>query len=294
MAEALTTQERVTFQKRFWTVIWNFARDKPLGAVAGSVFVGMIILAIIGPWITPDDPLSVNLSLRLAPPSLAHLFGNDEYGRDILSRVIAGTRIAMVVSVTATFFGCTIGTVIGIISGYAGGKTDMAIQRVMDMIMAFPTLVLALTIMAVLGSSIQNVIIAISIPKVPRSNRVVRSIAMSLKEFSFIEAARAVGARPARIVFRHVLPNCIAAYLIVTSTSIGIAILTEASLSFLGLGIPPPHPSWGRDLNTAMDFLFFYPWLAIFPGIAISLAVFGANLLGDALRDKLDPRLKRL
>ncbi len=282
------------FHKRAWATIRDFCLDKPLGAVAGALFFFMCLLAIVAPWVSPQDPMSTNVLIRLLPPSLAHLFGTDDLGRDILSRVIAGARLTISIGVTASFVGSIVGTLVGIISGYLGGKTDMAVQRIMDMMMAFPSLVLAIAIMAVLGGSVQNVILAIAIPMIPRSNRISRSIAVSIREFVFIEAAKAVGVPPARIIFRHVLPNCVAAYLIVISTSLGVAILIEASLSFLGLGVPPPHPSWGRSLNEAIPFYNESIWPAIFPGIAISLAVFGANLFGDALRDKLDPRLKRL
>lgn len=283
-----------TALSRYWATIIDFAREKPLGAMAGGVFVFMILIAIIGPWIAPQDPLTTNMPARLLPPSLQHLMGTDALGRDLFSRLIAGTQTALLVGVTASFIGASVGALLGIISGYVGGKVDMFIQRIMDMIMAFPYLILAMTIMLVLGSSIPNVIFAIAFPMIPFANRVSRSIAVSVKEFLFIEAARAVGASPSRIIFRHVLPNTIASYLIVLTSLLGGAILAEASLGFLGLGIPPPHPSWGRELNEALPYFYGSPWLAIFPGIAISLAVFGANLFGDALRDKLDPRLKQV
>ena len=220
--------------------------------------------------------------------------GTDNYGRDVLSRVIAGAQLAMIVGVTSSFLGSTAGLLIGVLSGYVGGKTDMAIQRIMDMIMAFPMLVMAIAMMAVLGSSVFNVILAIAVPTIPRSNRVARSVAVSVKEFQYVEAARAVGASRSRIILRHVLPNCIAAYLIMVTGALGMSVLVEASLSFLGLGVPPPTPSWGRDLNQGMRFLYDQPWMVLFPGLAISLVVFGANLFGDAIRDVLDPRLKRM
>ena len=279
---------------RMWTVIWDFAREKPLGAATGAIFLVMIILAIIGPWITPNDPIATNVMERLTPPGATYWFGTDHIGRDIFSRLLAGTRTAMMIAVTASFVGSTVGGLLGIISGYLGGRVDMVMQRIMDMIMAFPILILAIAIMAVLGGSIPNVIFAIAFPMIPRANRVARSIALSVREFVYIEAARAVGASQSRIIFRHVLPNAVATYLIVLTSALGMSILAEASLSFLGLGIPAPLPAWGRELYEAMRYYYTAPWVAIFPGLAISIAVFSANLFGDALRDKLDPRLKRI
>jgi peptide/nickel transport system permease protein len=282
------------WSKKAWRTIRSFARAKPLGMAAAIVFIIMIIVAIVGPWITPYDPLETNVRARLLAPSWEHLAGTDNLGRDVFSRLIDGTRIAILIGVTASFIGSTIGVLVGVISGYLGGKFDLYFQRVMDMIMAFPYLILAIAIMAVLGGSIQNVIFAIAFPMIPTGNRIARSIAISVREAAFIEAARSLGAKQVRIIFRHVLPNAIAAYLIVLTAALGASILSEASLSFLGLGVPPPHPSWGRALNEAMSYFYNAPWLAIFPGVAISLAVFSANLFGDALRDIWDPRLKRV
>lgn len=276
------------------TVIWDFAREKPLGAMTGFIFLVVILLAIIGPWVTPSDPITTNIMDKLTPPGSTYWFGTDHIGRDIFSRVIAGARTAIMISVISSFVGSTIGGLLGVISGYLGGRVDMVIQRIMDMIMAFPILILAIAIMAVLGSSITNVIIDISFPMIPRANRIARSIAVSVREFVFVEAAQAVGASQSRIIFRHILPNAVAAYIIVLTGALGMAILSEASLSFLGLGVPAPHPAWGRDLYESMRYYYMAWWTAIFPGLAISLAVFSANLFGDALRDKLDPRLKRL
>ncbi|MFC2031833.1 ABC transporter permease [Chloroflexota bacterium] len=290
----VTTQEKIEVKEGVWRVIRHFAQDKPLGAVGAIVFAIMILIAILAPLISPNDPLTTDIPRRLTGPSLLHLMGTDEVGRDVLSRLIHGARVSIMVGIIASVVGSMGGAILGIISGYAGGRVDLYMQRVMDVLMAFPILVLAIAIMAVMGTSVTNVIIAMSIPFIPRANRVVRSVAISVKEFQFVEAARAVGASPVRIVFRHVLPNCMASYLIVATSLLGSAILIEASLSFLGLGIPPPFPSWGRSLSEAMPFYLQAPWLAIFPGIAISLAVFGANLFGDALRDVWDPRLKRL
>ncbi|MEK7848211.1 MAG: ABC transporter permease [Chloroflexota bacterium] len=272
----------------------SFVREKPLGAAGGIILVFMVLVALVGPLVAPADPLTTNVMGRLAPPSSQHLLGTDELGRDLLSRLIYGARVSMLVGVLATVLGSGIGALLGIVSGYLGGRVDMVVQRFMDVLMAFPPLVLALALMAVMGPSVPNVIVAISVAFLPRANRVVRAAALAVKELQYIEAARAVGATRARIIFVHVVPNCLASYLIIASVLLGASILVEASLSFLGLGVPPPHPSWGRSLSESMQYFRQGAWLAIFPGIAISLAVFGANLFGDALRDMWDPRLKRL
>lgn len=292
-AEVISNEDKTT-QEGLRTVLLNFIKDKPLGAAGGIVFIFMILVAIFAPLISPYDPLTTDIIGRLSSPSAQHLLGTDEFGRDLLSRLIYGTRVSILVGVVSSVVGSVIGAILGILSGYVGGRVDMILQRVMDVLLAFPTLILAIAIMAVMGTSIPNVIIAISIPFIARANRVVRSVAVAVKEFQYIEAAKAVGAKPIRVIFRHILPNCLASYLIVATSLLGTAILIEASLSFLGLGIPPPHPSWGRSLSEAMSFYLQAPWTAIFPGIAISLAVFGANLFGDALRDVWDPRLKRI
>jgi len=294
-AETEAPSEKISAAKEGpLATVLRFAREKPLGAAGGAIFVFMVLVAILAPWISPYDPLSTEIALRLASPSWDHLLGTDALGRDVLSRLIYGAQISALVGIAATLCGTTIGTLIGIISGYLGGRWDLYIQRIMDMLMSFPSLILAIAIMAGLGSSIVNVIIAIAVPGFPRTNRVIRSVAVSVKQLQYVEAAKAVGARQSRIIFHHVLPNCLASYLIVATSTLGGAILIEASLSFLGLGIPPPHPSWGRSLFESLDSYISAPWLAIFPGLAISLVVFGANMLGDALRDVWDPRLKRL
>lgn len=273
--------------------VWQFAQRKPLGAFSAFLLFAMIMIAIFGTWLTPYDPLTQNLRERLQPPSLNHLAGTDQFGRDIFSRLIIGTRTAMIIGISATFIGKTLGTLVGVFSAYAGKKTDMAIQRVMDTWQALPDLVLVIAFVAVLGASIPNLIIAIAIPGLSSPNRIARSVTLSIKQFQFTEAARAIGASPMRIIFHHILPNCLAVYLIMLSSGLGGAIMAESSLGFLGLGVPPPHPAWGASLNEAMR-IHGAPWTAIFPGLAISAAIFAANLLGDALRDIWDPRLKRL
>ena len=274
--------------------IGRFIREKPAGAAGAIVFLVMILLSIIGPYILPYDPTLTNLSERMQAPSWMHIMGTDWLGRDLFSRIILGARTSMLVGVSATLFGTTVGALLGLISGYLGGRVDLFMQRISDMLMAFPALILAMAIMAVLGASVTNVIIAIAVPTIPRANRVVRSIAQSVREYQFIEAAQAVGARPTRVIFHHVLPNCSAAYMIVATAMLGSAIMIEASLSFLGIGMPPPDPSWGRSLSAGMEFFRTGPWLIIFPSLAIAAVVFAANMLGDALRDIWDPRLKQL
>jgi peptide/nickel transport system permease protein len=290
----LVSTEEVAPREGFFRGLWGFIRLKPVGSVGAFFFFAMVLIAILAPWIAPYDPTDVDILARLQGPSFTHWLGTDDLGRDVISRLIWGARITAVVSIASTVAGTTVGALIGIISGYVGGKTDMIIQRLMDIIMAFPALVLCLAIMAALGPSVINVVIAISIPSIPRANRVSRSIAVSVKQFQFVEAVKAVGANPVRVILMHVLPNCLASYLIVATSMLGAAILTEASLSFLGFGIPPPEPSWGRALNEAQNYLYKDPWLAVWPGMAITLVVFGVNIFGDALRDVWDPRLKRL
>lgn len=290
--ESIKALELKGWRRFFWN-IWRFAQYKPLGAFSAFIMFTMILVAILGPLLTPYDPLLHNLRDRLSPPSLEHLAGTDQFGRDILSRLIIGARLAMFIGISAALIRVTSGSIIGIVSAYGGKKTDMVIQRFMDTFQAFPDLVLIIAFVAVLGPSIPNLIIAIAVPGIPGPNRVTRSIALSVKEHQYVEAARAVGASPARIIFHHIVPQCIAAYLVLLSGSLGGAIMAESSLGFLGLGVPPPHPAWGASLNEAMR-IHGAPWVAIFPGLAISAAIFAANLLGDALRDIWDPRLKRL
>jgi peptide/nickel transport system permease protein len=237
--------------------------------------------------------VTTNSAISLAPPSAAHMFGADFMGRDVYARIIYGARISLAVGIGSTALGCAIGVMLGLASGYLGGWFDLVVQRLVDVMQALPLLVLALVMAASLGPSLGNTIIAISIPLIPYSARVIRSNTLALREMPFVEAARAVGMSEFRIAVRHVLPNTLAPLIVLATAQLGAAILTESSLSFLGLGIPEPHPSWGRMLSeSAAEYVRTAPWLVVFPGIAISLAVFGTNLLGDALRDLLDPRLR--
>jgi peptide/nickel transport system permease protein len=266
-------------------------RRYPLGAVGAFIVILFVLTALLAPWLTVYDPTSTNPRASLARPTADHILGADFMGRDMWSRIAYGARISLAVGVGATFLGCLIGVAIGLTSGYFGGWYDLLIQRLIDIMQALPLLVMALVMAASLGPSLQNTILAIAIPSVPNVARVIRSNTLSLREMPYVEAARAVGMSELTIAIRHVLPNTLAPLIVLATAQLGAAILTEAALSFLGLGIPEPHPSWGRMLSeSAAEYVRTAPWLVIFPGIAISLAVFGTNLLGDALRDYLDPR----
>jgi peptide/nickel transport system permease protein len=271
----------------------RFARRNPMGAFGIGIIVVFIIIAVLAPVLATHDPYLMDSKSILAAPSALHWMGTDGFGRDVMSRIIWGSRISLYVGLIAVGLGTTSGAVIGMVSAYFGGKLDYAVQRVMDMLMAFPMLVLALAMVAALGSSIQNVILALAVVIMPNSARVIRSSVLSIKEKPFIEAAKNLGFSHARILFVHILPNCLAPYIILATAGLGGAILSEASLSFLGLGTVPPEPSWGAMLSgKTQRYMVEAPWLAIFPGLAITLVVFGFNFLGDALRDILDPRMR--
>ena len=267
------------------------ARRYPLGAVGALIVLLFIFTAAFANFIAPMDPTTTNAKFSLAKPGAQYWLGADFMGRDMFSRIVYGARISLAVGAGATLLGGVLGVTIGLMSGYLGGWFDLATQRVMDIMQSLPLLVMALVMAASLGPSLENTIFAIAIPLVPSVARVVRSSTLSLREQPFVEAARAVGMGEVRIAVRHVLPNTLAPLIVLATAQLGSAILTEASLSFLGLGIPEPYPSWGRMLSeSAAEYVRTAPWLVIFPGVAISLTVFGTNLLGDALRDILDPR----
>jgi len=276
----------------------EFARQQPLGTVSLVIIIIMMFAGIFSEWVSPYDPFHIDFASLLAPPSWEHWCGTDAFGRDILSRVIHGSRTALVIGFTSSFVGSTIGAVIGVASAYFGGKLDDWIQRFMDILLAFPIIVLALVVVAALRGAIVygidiNLITAIAIPIVPRVARVVRAAALSIRVMPYVDAARAAGYSHSRIIFRHMTPNVVAPYLIMFTAFIAQAILAEASLSFLGLGVTEPTPAWGLMLSgNAADFYREAPWMILFPGIAISLAVFAFNLFGDSLRDYLDPRFK--
>jgi peptide/nickel transport system permease protein len=274
-----------------WSAIRFLARRYPLGAFGAVIMALCVFAALFAPYITVYDPLSTNAAASLARPSAQHWLGCDFMGRDVYSRIVYGARISLAVGLGSLGLGLTCGVLIGLISGYLGGWIDLAAQRLIDILQSLPLLVMALLMTASLGPSLRNTIIAISIALIPSSARVVRSTTLSLREQPFVESAKAIGMGQVRIAFRHVLPNTLAPLIVLGTAQLGATILIEATLSFLGLGVPEPHPSWGRMLSeSAAEYVRTAPWLVIFPGLAISLIVFGTNLLGDALRDALDPR----
>ncbi len=275
----------------WWSRILFFTRRYPLGAVGALIVLVFVFTAVFANVIAPMDPTATDAKASLARPGSAFWLGADFMGRDMFSRIVFGARISLAVGLGATLIGGLLGIAIGLTSGYLGGTVDLVTQRLMDIMQSLPLLVMALVMAASLGPSLENTIIAIAIPLVPSVARVVRSSTLSLRELPFVEAARAVGMGEVRIAVRHVLPNTLAPLIVLGTAQLGSAILVEASLSFLGLGIPEPYPSWGRMLSeSAAEYVRTAPWLVIFPGVAISLTVFGTNLLGDALRDILDPR----
>jgi len=270
-------------------------REKPLGTWGGAVVVlAFVLVAAAAPVVAPYDPNHQKADLLFASPSLAHPFGGDNNGRDVLSRVIYGARISLLVGLSAVALGTTAATLLGMVSGFLGGWVDTIIQRVVDSFMAFPGLVLLLLYVAIFGPGLRNTILAIALFLVFGPSRVVRATTLGLKQQAYIEAARTLGASDARILGRHVLPNLVPVVIVIATIGVGGAILTEASLSFLGLGIPPPSVSWGYMLGGAGARASFLkaPWVAIFPGLALSLTVFAFNMFGDALRDVLDPRMR--
>jgi peptide/nickel transport system permease protein len=276
-----------------WTTVGRFVRRKPLGAIGGALMVLMLVTAVLAPWLETHDPIATNAAYTLGKPNADHWLGTDHLGRDIYSRIVHGAWVSLVVGLGSTLLGSVLGGIIGLLSGYIGGKTDLITQRFLDILQGLPLLVLALVMSASLGPSIRNVIVAISIPIIPRAARVIRASVLSIREMQYVEAARALGIRHLRIAFRHILPNTMGPFIVLCTAQLGSAILVEATLSFLGLGVPEPYPSWGRMLSvSAAEYAQKAPHLVMFPGIAISLAVFGSNLLGDALRDTLDPRLR--
>jgi peptide/nickel transport system permease protein len=280
------------------SALLDFVAQQPLGAASFVIILVMTFAGIFSEWVSPYDPLHIDFAAILQAPTWEHWGGTDAYGRDILSRIIHGARTALVISLTSSFFGSTIGAVLGIASAYFGGRIDDWIQRFMDILLAFPIIVLALVVVAALKTAVLfgvdiNLVVAIAIPIIPRVCRVVRAAALTVRMMPYIDAARAAGYSNSRIIFRHMAPNVVAPYLIMFTAFMAQAILLEASLSFLGLGVTEPTPAWGLMLSgNAADFYREAPWMILFPGIAISLAVFAFNLFGDSLRDYLDPRFK--
>lgn len=271
----------------------EFCRRHPLGAVGAGIIVLMLVVAGAAPLIAPYDPVATDFASMLARPSAHHWLGTDTFGRDVLSRLIYGSRTALLVGFGASVLGATLGAILGVASAYFAGRVDLYLQRVMDIFLSFPLIILALALVAILGNALPNLITAIMVPMIPRCALVIRSSALAIREMPYVDAARAAGFRHGRIILRHMLPNVMAPYLIMITAFLGQAILLEASLSFLGLGVQEPTAAWGLMLRgAAVEFAEAAPWMAIFPGLAISLSVFAFNLFGDSLRDALDPRLK--
>ena len=281
-------------QRPPWPVmLMDMCRRKPLGAAGAFIVIFLIAVAILANLIAPYDPTANAFDRMHLPPGADFWFGTDEFGRDVLSRLIYGARTALFVGFVAAIVGSSAGLVLGVASAYFGGLFDLVFQRVMDVFMAFPLIIMALAVVAILGNGTENVIIAITIPFIPHCARVVRSSALAIREIPYIDAARASGFSHKRIILRHMVPNVMAPYLIMLTAFVGQAILLEASLSYLGLGVQEPTPAWGLMLQGgAEEYAESAPWMAIFPGLAITLAVFAFNLFGDAVRDALDPKLR--
>jgi peptide/nickel transport system permease protein len=293
--EALAQDSRALGPARWLVGLGRFARRRPLGAAGAVIILLMIGAAAFAPFIAPYHPLETDFAAQFSPPTAAHWLGTDAFGRDLLSRLIYGSRTALLVGFTSAFLGATLGAILGVASAYFGGRIDLVVQRIVDLFLAFPIIILALAVVSILGTGVGNVIMAITVPMVPNCARVVRSSALAVRQMPYIDAARAAGSGHERIIFRHMLPNVMAPYLIMLTAYVGQAILLEASLSFLGLGVAEPTPAWGLMLRgAAVEFAESAPWMAIFPGLAISLGVFAFNLFGDSLRDALDPRLRTL
>ncbi|TDO87807.1 peptide/nickel transport system permease protein [Halanaerobium saccharolyticum] len=277
-----------------WFEAWRRLLQSKIGIAGLGIIVFLIVVAALAPVLAPYDPIKTDILARYRAPSSEHLLGTDGLGRDILSRIIYGSRISLQVGLLSVALALVFGVSFGLIAGFYGGKLDMAIMRFMDIMLAFPSILLAIGIVAILGPQLKNAMIAIGIINVPRFARIVRSSVLSIKESEYISAARALGAGDLRIIFKHLLPNAMAPLIVQTTLSIATAILEAAALSFLGLGAQPPSPEWGAMLSDARSSLQKAPWVATFPGLAIIFGVLGFNLLGDGLRDALDPKMKNV
>jgi peptide/nickel transport system permease protein len=279
--------------RRLRASIVDFCRRQPLGTVGLVLVLVMAVAGLGAEWIAPYSPTSNDFAAMTEPPSWAHIMGTDQFGRDLFSRIVFGARTAFIVGFSCAIVGGATGLVLGVASAYFGGYIDLVLQRVLDVVMAFPLIIMALAVIAVFGGGVHNVILAITIPLIPRCARVVRSSALAIREVPYIDAARACGFGHSRIILRHMVPNVLAPFLIMLTAFVGQAILAEASLSYLGLGVQEPTAAWGLMLQGgAEEYASTAPWIAIFPGVAIALTVFGFSLFGDALRDALDPKLR--
>jgi len=296
IAPAKPAREAATQAARAWYAdVWvQMLRRKPLGTIGGAIVVVMLVAAVLADWITSYGFAQTSLRERFIAMNGAHWLGTDQLGRDLLTRLIYGARISLYVGFGAVALGSVLATAIGVLSAYFGGRLDLGLQRGVDAWMAFPPLLLLMSIMSLLGPSVLNITTVLGIAFGIQNSRIIRGVALSIKEHTYVEGARALGAGHVRTTIAHILPNVLPTIIVVATTGLSTVILTEASLSFLGLGVPPPYPTWGGMLSLAgLDHMYQAPWLAIWPAVALSLAVFGFNMLGDALRDLLDPRLKR-
>lgn len=271
-------------------ILTTFLKNRT-SLIGACISLAMIFIAILAPLISPIDPLKQNVYHRLTPPEPSHLLGTDEYGRDVLSRIFTGTRISFFVGIISVILGMVIGTGMGMLAGYAGGKLETALMRTLDIMMAFPDEVFGVMVMIVLGTGVENVIIAITVLMIPRFARMGHAPTLALKEQDYIAAAKSIGASDSRVIMRHVLPNIFGEILVMSTLWLGTAIRLEASLSFLGVGVPPPTPTLGSMVRAGVDFLGVAPWVSVFAGLAILVSIFGFNLLGDGLRDITDPKL---
>ena len=269
----------------------GFARRNKLSMLGGVVGVLVVVIALAAPWVAPSDPLKADFRRMNKPPDVQSWFGTDQVGRDTLSRVIYGARTSLFVAFSAVLLGTTVGSLWGVACGYLGGRFDLVSQRIMEVLQAFPDLILAMAISMAIGTGLPAVIAAIAVTRLPFGGRVIRSVAISVREMPFVEAGRAAGASQLRVMTLHVLPQCIAPYLVLATTHLGVAIVIEAALGFLGVGVPPPTPTWGNMLADAITGLVPHWWLVLFPGLAITVTVLAFNLLGDGIRDTLDPKL---
>jgi peptide/nickel transport system permease protein len=280
-------------RRSIWQTTLHFCRREPLGAFGMLIVLIIAFAGFSAELIAPYSPTSNDFASMTEAPSWTHLLGTDQFGRDLLSRIIFGARTALIVGLSSAIVGGVAGLVLGVASAYFGGKLDLVFQRIFDVVMAFPLIIMALAMVSIFGTGMHNVIIAITIPLIPRCARVVRSSALAIREIPYVDAARACGYSHARIILRHMVPNVMAPFLIMLTAFVGQAILAEASLSYLGLGVQEPTPAWGLMLQGgAEEYASTAPWIAIFPGLAIALTVFGVSLFGDALRDVLDPKLR--
>ncbi|MDX1688078.1 MAG: ABC transporter permease [Candidatus Promineifilaceae bacterium] len=291
-APTLPAEAEQEEQRGYWQdTLVRLTRHR-VGMLGVIIVIVLILVALVGPYVAPYDPVSMDMADRFAPPSLEHPMGTDDFGRDTLSRVIYGARVSLQVGIIAVGIAATVGSFLGMIAGYGNRVLDEVIMRSMDVIFAFPAILLAIAVLAALGKGVENAMIAIGIVYIPIFARIARSSVLSIREEEYIEAARASGATDLRILFRHILPNAMAPLIVETSLSLAFAILAEAALSFFGLSVQPPNPSWGRMLSEGRGYFGQSVWMALFPGLAIMVTVMGFNFLGDGLRDAMDPSLR--